>query len=142
MTIRPLTNDDLIAVETMDNMSGFYVSQWLDGNEDYAWGIFDTNKLVGYCSIGDADDCCELIESHPAYDINSSLLLSDVFILPEYRKNGYGSKLINHVIARRTETEKASIFLTAMRTELLSFYKKLGFLEVDDLVMVKPNRME
>ena len=136
----PLSIYQLSKVKTMDQMSGFCMEQWLDDNVDFAWGLFHNDKLIGYCSIGIADDADPLVEEHEAYKEDSSLLLSDVFILPEYRKHGYGSQMIKESIETRwkMDGEKNTVYLHAMGVtgdlsydeKLKSFYEKIGFSEL------------
>lgn len=124
----------------MDQMSGFCMEQWLDDNVDFAWGLFHNDKLIGYCSIGIADDTEPLIEGHEAYKEDSSLYLSDVFILPEYRNQGYGSQMIKESIETRwkMDGEKNTVYLHAMGItgdlpydeKLKSFYEQIGFSEL------------
>lgn len=40
----------------LDFISCFSVAEWLDDNTDYVWGIFKNDELIGYCTIGIADD--------------------------------------------------------------------------------------
>ena len=136
----PLSIYQLSKVKTMDQMSGFCMEQWLDDNVDFAWGLFHNDKLIGYCSIGIADDADPLVEEHEAYKEDSSLLLSDVFILPEYRNHGYGSQMIKESIETRWKMggEKNTVYLHAMGVtgdlsydeKLKSFYEKIGFSEL------------
>lgn len=125
---RLLTIKDLSAVEDLDKRSGFYVSQWLDDNEDYAWGVFKDEKLVGYCSTGYADDTLSIIEKHPKHT-NNSILLSDVYVLPEYRHFGYGSKLVSDAIKKRWKSDKEEniVFAVLLCSSLIYFYEKIGF---------------
>lgn len=136
----PLSIYQLSEVKTMDQMSGFRMEQWLDDNVDFAWGLFHNDKLIGYCSIGIADDTEPLIEGHGAYKEDSSLYLCDVFILPEYRNQGYGSQMIKESIETRwkMDGEKNTVYLHAMGItgdlpydeKLKSFYEKIGFSEL------------
>ena len=81
-----------------------------------------------------------LVEEHEAYKEDSSLLLSDVFILPEYRNHGYGSQMIKESIETRwkMDGEKNTVYLHAMGVtgdlsydeKLKSFYEKIGFSEL------------
>lgn len=138
--VAPLSIYQLSEVKTMDQMSGFCMEQWLDDNVDFAWGLFHNGKLIGYCSIGIADDTEPLIEGHEAYKENSSLYLSDVFMLPEYRNQGYGSQMIKESIETRwkMDGEKNTVYLHAMGItgdlpydeKLKSFYEKIGFSEL------------
>ena len=138
--VAPLSIYQLSKVKTMDQMSGFCMEQWLDDNVDFAWWLFHNDKLIGYCSIGVADDTEPLIEGHEAYKEDSSLYLSDVFMLPEYRNQGYGSQMIKESIETRwkMDGEKNTVYLHAMGItgdlsydeKLKSFYEKIGFSEL------------
>lgn len=136
--VRALTEDDRAQVVLLDDRSGNFVEQWLD-DENYGWGLFKSNLLVGYCTIGYADDCCQAITDFNGWTPDS-LLLSDVFVVPEERHKGLGAFLVNESISKRTENEKELVFLTRMYDKLSTFYKKCGFQPVDDVVMVRDER--
>lgn len=124
-TVKLLTMKELHSVRFMDVVSDFYVEQWLEENTDYAWGIFknETDELMGYCTIGYADDTSDIIEKHPEHT-DDSLLLSDVYIKPQFRNKGYGIKLITEVIRKRWELDgnKNTVYLVAMYDKLMYFY--------------------
>lgn len=132
-----LSEQDRLAVQNLDKLSGFYVEQWIEDNTDYAWGFFINGALIGYCTTGIADDGPNVIETHPLYT-EDSLLLSDVFVLPEYRCNHFGSKMIKEAIHNRWKSDgaKNSVFLQAISESVMQFYKKLGFEDVEDEIMV------
>ena len=113
--VRELNMLDLEEVLKLDALSGNNLSQELDA-EEYCWGIFVDNKLVGYCSLGGTDGTYSEIE-----DDISSFFLSDVFILEEYRKRGHGSFLINDVTAGK------KVYLMPSDLEVEKFYEKNGF---------------
>lgn len=58
--------------------------------------------------------------------------MSDVFILPELRHNGYGSQMITDAIRKRWESDRVqnTVFLTVMYDDLVSFYQKIGFQKI------------
>ena len=129
--VRPFTYADLADVISMDDESGNDVHPWvqdLEGeNNDYSWGIYVDDKLAGYCTIGYADDVWEAIENHPLYN-NNTYLLSDVYMKPEYRHQGYGLKLITETIKGRfAKEETLPVFLQAFYDDLKHFYSKAGF---------------
>ena len=128
--VKPLSAVDAQEIVRMDDMSGFYVSQWLeemDEDNDYSWGIYVNHVLAGYCTIGYADDVPSVIEKHPNYS-SESYLLSDVFIKPEYRHNGYGLKMITETILGRWKVEETNlVFLEIIYDNLKNFYGKAGF---------------
>lgn len=129
--IRPLTKMDVPQVMILDSISGNYVQQWLDDTDQetaedaYAWGCFLDTKLIGYCTIGGADDLAVAKDCKEyTYD---SLLLSDVFVLPEYRHKGYGITMVTTAVAKRTKQTHESVFLTLLHDDLHTFYEKVGF---------------
>lgn len=88
---------------------------------------------MGYCTIGYADDTSDIIEKHPEHT-DDSLLLSDVYIKPQFRNKGYGIKLITEVIRKRWELDgnKNAVYLVAMYDKLMYFYGKIGFKPLND----------
>lgn len=99
----------------------------MDEDNDYSWGIYVDHVLAGYCTIGYADDVPSIIEKHPSH-ASGSYLLSDVFIKPEYRHNGYGLKMITETILGRWKMEETgSVFLEIIYDNLKNFYGKAGF---------------
>ncbi len=55
--------------------------------------------------------------------------LNRLSVLPQYRKNGVGAKLVNHIIGLSKEKRVAevSIGIIAEHTQLITWYQKLGF---------------
>ena len=148
--VRALTWMDAGQIKELDEKSGNDLSQWFlgidDYSENYAYGIFEGRKLIGYCSLGYADDCGSLIEGHPLHTHNS-LLLSDVYVLKEYRGNGYAMKLCRQAIKQKVQAEPDSdaVFLTLLYDGLSRLYRKLGFEWCDgskEYAMVKPLSVE
>ena len=144
LTIRPLTYQDNQEIQNLDDMSGNDVAQWFqeedDYCEDYAYGLFLNNRLIGYCTIGGADDCPLMIAKHELYNYNA-LLLSDVYVLPEYRNKSFGLQLIIKAIQLKREQENEPVFLTLLYDSLSNFYEKAGFIWCEDsksYAMIKP----
>lgn len=138
--VGPLSYEDIEDVCELDEASGNHVAQWLEDEEqDYAWGLFYDDKLVGYCSIGYADDCGDVISQYPGWNYNS-LLLSDVFILPKYRRNGLGLHMVNEAVKQRTEDERELVFLVAMYDSLRYFYEQARFVWITNGIMVRDER--
>lgn len=133
--VKPLTSKDLKSTELLDEMSGFELQQWVETTEEnddpFAWGIFEGDILAGYCSIGYADDTCSEIEEHPLYD-SDSLLLSDVYVVPNYRHQGLADKMVKAAIKKRWEldgTEKP-VFLVCIADRVAALYEKIGFTRI------------
>lgn len=109
--------DDLLALQNHpDNICSFQdnIEDFLE-NFGYFYGAFLNNKLIGCCTIGGVDGVIE--GAH--YD---DILLSNVFILPEYRGKNYGYSFIRLMCLNI----KANIYITPLPgTE--KFYEKIGF---------------
>lgn len=133
--VKPLNIKDIDEIRKMDNLSGFNVAQWaedMDENNNYSWGIYNNDILMGYCTIGYADDVYYIIEQHPLYSCDD-YLLSDVYMKPEYRHKNFGLKLITETIQQRFALEsKQPVFLEVMYDDLKNFYAKAGFTTIDD----------
>ena len=127
----PFTEEHLKQVLELDELSGNYVEQWIEDNEDYAWGLFQGDELVGYCTIGGADDCPEAIEKYDGYQ-QEDFLLSDVYIKPEYRRQGYGHQMVQEVLEHVLKEEQQNVFITLLYDGLAKFYEPLGFQWVDN----------
>lgn len=139
MTAQPLREEHRLMVEELDALSGNCVSQWLEGYEGYAWGVFVKEQLVGYCTIGNEYGCESSIQSYPGYT-SDSLLLSDVFVVPEHRGQGCGNYLVDQSIRLRTEQDKQRVFLSVLDDNLCSFYQTIGFKKVGDGIMMRDER--
>lgn len=128
--VRSLTEEDYFQVEQLDKLSYSNVNDCLN-NEDYAFGIFSQDKLIGYCTLGYADGINDVtIENHSSWT-NCSLLLSDVYILKQYRGKRLATQLINQTFKLHPDAVDNSIFLILLRPDLYQFYKKLGFTLID-----------
>ena len=142
ITVKGLCIKNNEAVDMLDEISGNHVYQHIldmmhDSKDiyeesDYAFGIFDGKNLIGYCTIGYADGCPDCVEKYPQYD-SASLLLSDVFVVPECRGKGIATKLVDEAIQlkAKAEPDAKSIFLTVLDPKLGNFYALLGFEWVD-----------
>lgn len=135
--LRALTEEDLIQVEVLDEMSYNNVAESLDADE-YAWGLFLGEELIGYCTLGGADDPQMGYEVFPEWT-SESLCLSDVFIKPSYRGEGLAQKLVNEVL-ETANPEKQSVFLTLLDNNLSALYEKAGFYLLKEGVMVRKER--
>ncbi len=59
---------------------------------------------------------------------NNTLKISDIFIIPEYRKKGYGFKLIEFLVSRAKRTNYRCIIAEAPSlSNAPKFYKRAGF---------------
>lgn len=135
VTVRQLTESDASEVNSMDDLSYFYVEQWLDGG-DMAWGIFDDQRLMGYCTLGCADCCEDLYGKDDDYTY-VSYVLSDVFVSRRHRHHGYGRELIQNAIRETWQRDKSNecIYLSPMNDYVANWYETLGFKGIGDNAM-------
>ncbi len=119
-----LRRNDLQKVMVLDEESGFNVSQWLDEDvSDIAYGIFSGRTLLGYCTLGSADCCHDLYGEDSDYDIDTSLVLNDVYVKKEFRHKGYGRWLVSRAISRAGGT----VYLQAINNYVQKWYELIGF---------------
>lgn len=139
LTIRTLSEDnqkDIERVSEMDELSNYYIIGWLES--DMAYGLFEGEKLIGYLTLGYADDCGDLIENHPDYS-SDSRMLSNVYIRNEYRGKKLGLTFISEVLIEVDE----SIYLDFLHDRLADYYKEIGFIELGGNSMyLNPRNME
>jgi len=89
----------------------------------YYFGAFLDDKLIGYCTIGGADEY---------YDEGS--LLSDVFIDENYRSKGYGTKMCEAIIKKHGEYP---VYIDVLDNQDY-FYKKMGFKSIGNGSLMMP----
>lgn len=134
ISIRTLTPDDLNIVNDIDDISSNFVSEGLN-SENYAWSIFNNKELIGYCTLGYADDPYMNYTRFPQWTENS-LCLSDVFIKEEYRGQGLALKLIEETLIK-ANPDNAPVFLTLLNPNLQYLYVKLGFKCLNEYTMIR-----
>lgn len=132
---RWLTEGDSVAVQELDDSGDFNIVSMLDC-ENYAFGVFDKGKLVGYCTLGGADVIADEVGECPGYN-DDSMLLSDVFILPEYRHKGLGRMMIQTLFEKSEDAKSNLVFIGLLDDALQSFYEPLGFISLKDGYMVR-----
>lgn len=131
--VKPLGLKDLLIAERFDKEAGNDVCGMIrddleDGeSQNYAYGIYEEGRLVGYLSIGGAE-CFGLKFKNK--QVRDSLLLGDVYIDPAYRNRGYGTIMISEVMGLITGTKMVFLFLLDL--DLIPFYERLGFTCVDE----------
>lgn len=128
--IRAIRYSDMPNVKSMDSESGFNVFGALacyDELEfgDYAYGAFLNGKLIGYCTVGGAEE----YDKYKDYRIND-LCLSDVFVKEEYRHKHIGSIMVAKAIALEFKGVRRNVFATILTDDDLQFYKDLGFVVI------------
>lgn len=130
--VRALELKDIDDIRSIDDSQPFFeISDFIqdileeaeskDYIQDYAYGIFKDNKLIGYCTIGGADEieCAEYNDE----------LLSDVYILDKYQGNGYGTELVKYALNNHPTS---NIYADILDENLIIFYSILGFKKVKD----------
>ena len=81
----------------------------------YAYGIFNNDTLVGYCTLGSGIGVLDDIRQ-----ASETVVLSDVYILDGYRNCGLGSKLVKEAIEQKLKNDPTikNVFLTILDIDL------------------------
>lgn len=79
-------------------------------------------KIVGYAMFNPAPFFPFKVKEKWFY-------ITDIYILPEYRKKGIGKALINYIInlAKSQEIKKIKLSVWTFNRNAINFYEKLGF---------------
>lgn len=130
--VRSLTEEDMDIVLELEKKSPFSTISSMIDSPDFGWGLFDEEKLIGFCSIGCADADPDLRE-FPEWS-EDALLLCDVFVDEAYRGRGLGLFMVQR--AMRFQDCSDSIFCVILNEGLKHFYQQLGFHYKKNGVMV------
>ncbi|MGB3201980.1 MAG: GNAT family N-acetyltransferase [Nodosilinea sp.] len=94
-------------------------------NSDLLFGLWDADsqRLAAFCRV--------------LSDWIYRAIVFDVIVAADYRKQGLGAKLIEHVTThpRLAQVECIQLFCTP---EMQPFYEKYGFTQAEQLLMVRP----
>jgi len=104
---------DTKELEEIKRISGKYNFGLQGSKEMYV--LIKNNKIIGFAGL--------------IYkNWNNTLQISDIFIIPEQRKKGYGLKLINYLINKAKKTNYRCIIAEAPSlSNALKLYEKAGF---------------
>ncbi len=106
----------------LDTIAGFLsTAYWSEGrtrsmikttiDNSICFGMYADGKQIGFARV---------VSDHVVF-----AYLMDVFILPEYRGNGYGYKLMDHII-NKSELKAVQNWMLAT-SDAHELYKKFGF---------------
>lgn len=131
LVIRLIGRSDLQDVANMDERSGFSVFELLKDKEpdefsDYAYGAFLEGELIGYCTVGGAEEYARFGKYR-----NGDLCLSDVWVNEEYRDKHVGSLLVTYAIRMEYKDVRRNVFATILNDADFPFYASLGFSVLD-----------
>ncbi|MEM7283909.1 MAG: ribosomal protein S18-alanine N-acetyltransferase [Pseudomonadota bacterium] len=121
-SIRPMIEDDLPMV--LGNERRGYTHPWSEGifkdclsHNHECWLILFGEKIIGHGVLSVAAG-----ESH----------LLNVCVHPDSQGNGFGKKMVEHLIERARERQATTIFLEVRPSNLAAYrlYEQLGFNEV------------
>lgn len=86
-------------------------------------GIFDDNTLIGYGVYCDAKEYPEL------KDDTNDIVLSQLYVAPDYQGNGYGTALVQYI--KQVASEKSCSLIISSPNNLKSFFEALLFQHTD-----------
>jgi GNAT superfamily N-acetyltransferase len=131
--VRPIKPCDFMYVKLMDNESGNNVYDMVKDYEedecnDYAYGIFADDELIGYCTVGYAEGIYPELEKDNVCG-PEDLCLSDVYVKEKYRRHGYGTMMVQKTIEleHKNAPNAKTVFATIFDNKLIRFYAKAGF---------------
>ena len=140
MIIRTATLNDLDDIHNVENEC-FSANEAAGRKEfeerlthypNHFWLIFDEKKLIAFIDgfvTNEKDLSDEMYEKASLHDETGSWqMIFGVNTLPEYRKQGYASKLINQMINCARKENRLGVVLTCKK-ELIDFYSKFGFID-------------
>ncbi len=129
IVIRKAISTDLSALEGLQKQ--FHGDLFEDDRSDlmqaisdgHVWAAEDAKKLIGY-------QLCELFGSDQK-NFPNSIFLSELFVQPEYRKQGIGSRLILAALKEPWLSiyEYFSLTHDPHELHLSEYYEKFGFTE-------------
>lgn len=133
--IKCLTGADRYQIQQLDKLSKFNVSDFLENHDDHevctvAFGLFENDQLIGYCTCYHAD-----FHKHhtlPNWDAKS-LVLSNLFIVKNKRHKGYAHRLVKHCSHR---FKHKTLYLSC-KQELKPFYEKHKFIDIENNIMCR-----
>ncbi len=119
MKIRKAKKEDLSKIENICKKYKFEVDRnWkeiFNSKEEKVFLLLDGKNIAGFTGL-------------TYYKWNNTIQIIDVFIKPEYRKKGFGLKLINFLIKRVKKTKYRCLISEAPSlNSVVELYKKAGF---------------
>lgn len=99
--------------------------------------IGKSNELIGFCSLSRFDFVIKnILLCYLMFIYNllfGRIFVYDVYILPQYRKHGFGKLMISLILeeAREKHWCVSTVYLHPASQSLVSFYEKCGFHLVD-----------
>ena len=119
MKIRQAKLSDLSEIKSICSEENFEPGRNWEGliksKESEIYVLADKNRIVGFTG---------LIQ----YDWNNTLQVTNVFIVPEFRRKGLGSKLIEFILDKVKTTKYRCLIAEApSMNPVVKLYKKLGF---------------
>lgn len=92
-------------LECAEEELGFYI------------GAFNRGKLIGVISLGGAE----------FYANANDAIISDLYVLPEYRNQGVGGKLVEYALAQADIEFGGDVYADILDDNLADYYSRFGF---------------
>ena len=147
-----------INIEDLNDLAIIYCKSFnvYNAGKKWAWTQESSYELLKYwfdkpqglrflAQVGDRIMGAFVTEVRPSWDRNNHLVDGEIFIDPEFQNKGIGSELMRVVFEAAIEKYDAKSFYsnTFKNSEHpLRWYKKLGFVEVNDVSIISGNLKE
>lgn len=100
--------------------------------------FFDTPRFFGVAVWDNGKPIAAIIGNLERYYSGDYYNLKEMFVSPEYQRAGVGKKLLKHVKRKLAENRIESIILfTSNEFYTVEFYKKSGFIILDNMRMLR-----
>jgi len=93
--------------------------------DNYVFKLKNDDETIGYYSY--------------SYDLENSIKLDNLFVLPEYIGNGFGKLLMNDFLNRIKDSQMQAVLLDS-EPNAEKFYSKFGFNKIGELETSIKNR--
>lgn len=119
MRIKKAGLEDLKEIKYLSKKYNFEIKRkWKELITDKDKSLFillENKKIIGFSGI-------------MKFDWNNTAQIANVFVLPNYRKKGLASKLINYVIKKAEKMKVRCLFAEAPSlNRIKTIYEKIGF---------------
>lgn len=141
MIIRNATIDDLHAIHHIENLcfppneaaSLDSFSKRLLVFPHHFWLLEEEGQLIGFINgmVTNTETIADEMFAHAELhnESGSWQTIFGIAVSPAFRRKGYGERLINHLIKKSKEQNRAGVTLTC-KEYLISYYEKFGFIDL------------
>lgn len=141
--IKELKIEDLDDIRELDKLTDGIMEQCITAGNvpNYkAYALYNkcedgTMKVIGYCTYESAEAL-----SSSSFWSPTSLMISEFFILENYRNQGYGTELMEYILHEIPRS--VAIFMNIENMEDMDWYRRFGFDDLADGSILRPEKID